>query len=137
MTKHRLKVRKLFAPNLLFQQGSNCLFRKEGLAAKSSRRRRVNVKALKRKWDRRGRRTDRRQGALDLLVDDGKRKEDRTRERRGRRERREIKIICILLPIRTEFNVTSRGGVGICNSFLVDLLCRHHPKLVLCLVAET
>lgn len=55
--------------------------RKEGLAAKSSRRRRVNVKALKRKWDRRGKRTDRRQGALDLLVDDGKRKEDRTRER--------------------------------------------------------
>ena len=78
----------------------------------------------------------RRRRELDLLVDE-KRKEDRTRERRGRRERREIKIICILLPIRTEFNVTSRGGVGICNSFLVDLLCRHHPKLVLCLVEET
>ena len=105
----------------------------------------MNVKALKRKWDRTGEGGGGTAGEaaaaaaaaeLDLLVDE-KRKEDRTRERRGRRERREIKIICILLPFRTEFNVTSRGGVGICNSFLVDLLCRHHPKLVLCLVEET
>ena len=89
LTRKQLKVPWL---KIVLERVSKCASRKEGLAAKSSRRRRVNVKALKRKWDRtgqereRGRRRDSRRGgaaaaaALDLLVDE-KRKEDRTRER--------------------------------------------------------